>query len=113
MLTSYQCEVVAFIGDGFIVCADDGHKRLDQGEAEGLQPLIRYTVDDEFPEGLNCEDCGEEITEPAEDYCQAHDSWRAWNRGKGRGWCDSAQTADGSVVDIVVARECSSLRVAS
>lgn len=67
MLTAYQAETVAFIGDGLVVCYDCGHKRLDQGggDADGLAPYSRYSVDEEWAEdGLECEDCRGEIVEP-------------------------------------------------
>jgi len=53
MLTGYQCEVVAFIGDGEFVCYDCAHKALDEGtfaRAErglgDLSPVIRYSLDE-------------------------------------------------------------------
>lgn len=53
MLTGYQAEIVAFIGDGEFVCYDCAHKALDAGEfaaAENglgsLSPVSRYSVDE-------------------------------------------------------------------
>lgn len=80
MLTAAQCEVVAFIGDGFIVCPECARDRVgrdEEGECfeiakaeagydndSGLSPIIEYTASSEFEEGLWCEDCGTEIVEP-------------------------------------------------
>ena len=92
MLTAFQCEVVAYLGDGDIYCPGCAYNRADYVTGDfdqvpqrvvhdalahyDLQPLIRYTVDDEWPGGLWCSECGAEIVEPSEDYCQRHDDWR-------------------------------------
>jgi len=98
MLTAFQCDVVAYIGDGDVYCPACAVKRstvdgvdpervdvdgmfvhffeiLDP-EVTGLSPVIRYTAEDEWPGGLYCGDCGDEITKPAEDYCTVHEDWR-------------------------------------
>jgi len=48
MLTAYQCEVVAFVTDGGIICRDCAIARLDRGELDSeVSPLIRYSLDEE------------------------------------------------------------------
>lgn len=89
MLTVAQCEVVAYIGDGFIVCPECARDRVGRDEdsecwplakieaglpayeVEGLSPIIEYTASSEFEEGLWCEDCGTEIVEP----CMVEVTW--------------------------------------
>ena len=58
MLSGYQCEIIAYIGDGEIICRDCAAKdyseltldKLDAGiscVASGhISPLIRYSVDE-------------------------------------------------------------------
>lgn len=110
MLTAFQCEIVAYIGDGDVYCPGcaTGRVRPDieiEGDADedaiheqdyedaGLGAIIRYTAEDEWPGGLWCGDCGDEIVEPSEDYCTEHDGWYA---GTGRDdagefkYCDHA-----------------------
>jgi hypothetical protein len=92
MLTSFQAEVVAFATDGAIVCADcmesgDWDETLARKDGESwrkyveyladldVQPLIRYEVESEFPEGLWCDSCADELVEPDEEYCIEHHDW--------------------------------------
>lgn len=111
MLTSFQCDVVAYVGDGDVYCPECAEKRaradgatdedLDANvetmfirfhgiidpEVTDLSPIIRYTAEDEWPEGLSCGDCGGEIIEPAEDYCPEHEGWRV----DGEAYCETAR----------------------
>ena len=87
MLSAYSAEVVGLIGDGFVIhphCAHEQYGEASDGEpAESvavsraeqglsnsldLTPLIRYTAESEWPEGLTCDNCMEWIVEPGEDY---------------------------------------------
>ena len=76
MLTGYQCETVAYIGDGFVVCRECAVKqsselsieKADRGlvNTSGLDPISRFSAEEEWSfEGLYCEDCGTEIVEPS------------------------------------------------
>jgi hypothetical protein len=83
MLTSFQCEVVAYLGDGDIYCPECAPD-IDLGEGSfNDHGLIRYTVEEEWPGGLWCGECGGEIVEPNEDYCTEHDAWRYYSREDG------------------------------
>ena len=87
MLTAFQCEVVAYLGEGELYCPDCA-PHIDLGGGAYLDhALIRYTVDEEFPGGAWCGNCEEEIVEPAEGYCTEHD---AWDEGDGKGRCSLA-----------------------
>ena len=105
MLTGFQAEVIAFGTDGGFVCAkhiesefaaeiEDNENYWDAiadlEELSGQQAYSRYSLDEAFPEGLNCDDCGDELVEPADDYCTAHDSWRITDSG------DKCESADGA-----------------
>ena len=92
MLTSFQCEVVAYVGDGDLYCPDCAPEAI--GEDLEDAGLIRYTVDEEFPGGLWCGECGAEIAEPAEDYCTEHGAWRAYLDGEEQDYCDASFAAD-------------------
>lgn len=106
MLTSFQCDTVAYIGDGFVVCPDCAAKRaadiagveiedaprtelhglflhlygVIDPEVSGLEPVIRYSAEESWPEGLGCEDCSTTIVEPDPDTCTYHGSSRRWRR---------------------------------
>lgn len=45
MLTASQCAVVAFIGDGEIICRDCAIERLDNGDLGVVNPVIQYEAD--------------------------------------------------------------------
>lgn len=127
MLTASQIQRVAYIGDDGIVCRscveNDVANHLGEEASDvltylnwedddafvedrlGLQPVISYEVDEQFPGGLWCDACGGTIAEPAEGYCLSHDAWQAWQGGANRRWCDEARI--GERVDIATARECS------
>ena len=97
MLTAFQCDVVAYLGDGEVYCPECAP---DQELGEGTyndHGIIRYTADEEWPEGLSCGGCGAEIVEPGEDYCSAHDSWRAYTDSE-QATCE-AVLQDGDLVD--------------
>lgn len=79
MLTGYQCQVVAFVGDGYIICPECAYERgVEAGDEDtrakaelglknalDLSPMIEYTASSEFgDEGLYCEDCHAQIVEP-------------------------------------------------
>lgn len=74
MLTGYQCEIVAFIGDGEIICRDCAHRALDEGQFARserglgeLSPLIRYSIDE-----LNGERAYEAAEERLRDFVDDH-----------------------------------------
>jgi hypothetical protein len=89
MLSGYQCEVVAYLGDGGITCADCfrralaiefGESRADLAieaiERVGAYPpgfeeftaLIRYELESgDCAGGEYCESCGDELSEPCGD----------------------------------------------
>jgi len=78
MLTAFQCEVVAYVGDGDVYCPDCALEHVElEGQTLSERAIIRYTLDEEFPGGAWCGACGDELVEPAEDYCTAHESWRS------------------------------------
>jgi len=109
MLTGTQARTAGFVGDGYVICADCAHERLDRGdgEADGLSPVSQYELDEAYPEGLVCDDdSNHEIVEPSEEYCTSHYSWAVWQGGATRRWCEHAVTGERHV-DIEVARECS------
>ena len=103
MLTGYQAEVIAFGTDGGFVCvehivaeyaSDDEDlyywDRISELEdASGYTAYSRYSLEESFPEGLYCDDCGTELVEPSEDYCSTHDAWRAYDQ--------TGDTEDGKV----------------
>ncbi len=73
MLTGYQCEIVAYLGDGEIICRECAAQdyseltleKVDLGltNVSELRPLIRYNVDE-----LNGERAYEDARERLEDY---------------------------------------------
>jgi hypothetical protein len=70
MLTGFQVEVVAYLGDGAIYCPEC----VDDQELPGTKneaALIRYTVDEEFACGLSCDSCGAEIVDSDHDWLDA------------------------------------------
>src|ERR1039458_7824432 len=60
MLCLSQLTAVAYLGDGFIVCLACGDKR----KMPAKDNLIAYTLENDFEEGLWCDDCGKELVEP-------------------------------------------------
>lgn len=85
MLTSAQVAVVGFVNEyGEFICRNDAHDLFDQGDADGLRPVIQYELDeydvqvsqDYFlgepghaddcycTNGVVCEECGNDIIEP-------------------------------------------------
>lgn len=88
MLTASQCEIVAFVTDGGIICRDCATARygemgvaaIEEGLAEFLprdvSPLIRYELDTYI---------GELASEHASEYCDEHgvepgEYDRVWDR---------------------------------
>ena len=62
MLTAFQCDIVAYSTEnGPIVCPDCAFPR-EPGEGL-LNQIIRYTAN-ECEDGLICDDCGKQISEP-------------------------------------------------
>ena len=76
MLTGFQVEVVGYITDGGVICPDHVLDTAFDGPASD-HAIIRYTAEEQWPEGLTCDECGNEIVEAADDYCTAHDAWRS------------------------------------
>lgn len=98
MLTGFQCETIAYASEnGEIVCVECAERDAeDRGAGELVDvdslfihhygvldpetsryaPCIRYSLEESYPEGLSCGDCGKEIIEPAEDLCTYHGAWR-------------------------------------
>ena len=70
MLTGFQVEVVAYLGDGAIYCPDcvDDHE-LPGSKNEAA--LVRYTVEEEWPCGLSCDSCMNEIVDSDHDWLEA------------------------------------------
>jgi hypothetical protein len=82
MLTSYQAEVVAAVGDGELICIECLEARLDRGEDEPWREfaarvpdewrlLSRYEVTEINADALDgtgvwCDECGDLIDEPFE-----------------------------------------------
>jgi len=72
MLTGYQCEIVAYLGDGEIIChacAVSRHstvaiEKVDMGLSNGtdLRPIIRYSLD-ESSVGMTWEYASEHVRE--------------------------------------------------
>ena len=59
MLTAFQCEVIAFMSEyGDLFCTQCAHSMLDEGCLPSVEPVIRYSLD-------------EEQTYRAEDFCAA------------------------------------------
>lgn len=132
MLTSFQCDVVAYMGDGFVVCPKCAEERArailnvpDGDEVErvdadglflhlygilpweetGLSPIIRYSAEESWgQDGLECDDCYTEIVEPDPDYCREHDSYRRDSRSR---YCDAAAEGGEFAEVLRRARECS------
>jgi len=118
MLTSFQCDVVAYTVDGEILCpscaeADAvGNGLVDEdGEVQrvnadglfihyygildpehGYGPVIRYALDEE-PCGYDCDRCGATISEPDQDFCIVHESWHSGETDSGIRYCDQAMLA--------------------
>jgi hypothetical protein len=95
MLTGFQAEVIAFMTDGEFVCLshiEEAHPEAwhteddrnyweaiaDLEEASGYTAYSRYALEEGGEAGVWCGQCGAELVEPAEDFCTAHDSWRAY-----------------------------------
>lgn len=68
MLTAYQAETVAFLGEGELLCPDCAEP--------GMEGLSRFTVETDFPEGAYCGACLRELAAPDPDYCPVHQGWR-------------------------------------
>lgn len=88
MLTAHQCEIIAYIGDGEIICRECAVaqestvtiEKLDAGlsACTSLQPLIRYEVDEynseraheyvEYELGLTWSDDPDAYDKAFEDY---------------------------------------------
>lgn len=107
MLTGFQIERIGYLADGEFLCRPcvvDEYEELEAGDGQesqsldamswaeddeavetvlGHTPYDRYSLDESFPEGLDCGRCGREIVEAAEDYCRNHDSWRAFDPEQG------------------------------
>lgn len=79
MLTSYQSEIIAYLADGALYCAECG-----AAADEEVMPLIRYSVEEEWPEGAYCDGCGETIADPDPEYCVAHQNWATRHDDYGR-----------------------------
>lgn len=90
MLTGYQCEVVAFIGEGEFICYNCAQKALDAGEFAqselglgSLSPVIRYSLDEFNGERVYeaaeeaYEERAENGTAPVDDDGTPLEKWRA------------------------------------
>ena len=104
MLTSFQCDVVAYTKDGEFLCpscaeADavenglvDEDGEVQRQNADGLfihlygildpelyGPVIRYGAEEGSPGGLECGRCDAVIVEGDPDYCLEHDEWKGFD----------------------------------
>ena len=81
MLSAHGAEVIAYVGDGYIICRDCAIKRtstltidkVDAGLSNGsggLSPLIRYTIQTE-----NGERIWEEAEERVREFERRHPTW--------------------------------------
>lgn len=87
MLTAFQVDVVAYMGDGEVYCPDCVPSDQDCTD----NAMIRYSAEESWPEGLNCGECHAEIVEPSEDYCQEHMAWRVWDADGAGNYCDAGE----------------------